>query len=180
MKYIFSNEEWYPWAAGFFDGEGSISICKTKQKRATARPYYTLKIIVTQLDAKSLEHFRSIFGMEDTPIQRVYGRGKQKDYHRLTFSGPYAAYALTKMLPYMRVKGQLAKIGLALQTHIESIPFKVRRQGLTAEMLAYRESLYQELKALQPKRRFRAAVETERKSILVIEDDATVRASNEN
>lgn len=149
----------YAWAAGFFDGEGCVSICKTRQQRLKGT-YYGLKIITTQLDPRPLERFKTIFEVS-YPIQLVKGsKGKQKDYHRLTFSGPNAKDALIKMLPHLTVKSDLARLGIEFQNLVDNTSIKVRRAGFSVEDVEKREALYTQVKSLQQKTRFRAAAET--------------------
>lgn len=149
----------YAWAAGFFDGEGCVSICKTKQQRLNGI-YYGLKIIVTQLDPTPLEKFKEIFDVS-YPIQLIKGsKGLQKDYHRLTFSGPQAKLALSKMFQYLTVKQELAGLGIAFQTLVDSTTAKERNAGLSCAAVEERNSYYLKVKSLQQKTRFRAAAET--------------------
>ncbi len=146
----------YAWAAGFFDGEGCVSICKSAQRGQNNR-LMSLKIIFTQLDPSPLILIKEIFN-SDRPLQVVSGRGMQRDYHRLTFSGPTAAFALEKMLPYLTVKRQLAEVGIEFQKTINKF---IR---LTDEVFEVRMALYTKLKGLQSKRRVYAAAETNPKN----------------
>lgn len=51
------------YVAGFFDGEGSVYIGKTKPNSKTRSPRYTLQIMITNSDKAILEKIHEFFGV---------------------------------------------------------------------------------------------------------------------
>ncbi len=91
------------WAAGFFDGEGCISI--QKQQKQT-RLYYYMSVSVYQNDCRPLDDFLELFGgsiLPEAPAQKWRASGRT------------AAAMLSEMLPYLRVKREQAITAIAFQ-----------------------------------------------------------------
>lgn len=96
------------WAAGFFDGEGCISIsCSRKGKRVGHPGYYTLQLTAYQNDPAPLDVFISLFGGRVLP-RREGGSIWQQ-------TGPGTIETLTKMIPYLLVKRAQAEVAIAFQ-----------------------------------------------------------------
>ena len=109
-----SEQTQYAWAAGFFDGEGCVSL--HSQDRWTCA-----RIIMAQKDIRPLEHFRSIFQLTEkiSHDTRKHKTGV-KVYYRLVVSGRSAADVLTKMLPYLTLKRDVAEVALDLQARVDA------------------------------------------------------------
>jgi hypothetical protein len=104
-----AKQEAVIWAAGFFDGEGCISIYK-QQQGTGGKVYYGMKISACQAYHKaSLEELCELFGGSVRPDK--YG-------WRWVACGPTATAALSTMLPHLRVKRGQAEV---------AIPFQARR-----------------------------------------------------
>lgn len=84
------------WAAGFFDGEGSISCSETKRVHSNGR---ALKLGIAQVDPRPLERFVKIFG-----IGKVNG-----PYNPSSKGRPYYEFATTKFEDVQAVIGMLWK-----------------------------------------------------------------------
>lgn len=95
------------WAAGFFDGEGFVSLPRVK---SGARH---IRIGVGQLVREPLEVLVDLWG--GSIRQEVQENGKQ--FHRWERQSDRGADALREMLPYLRVKREQAEI--ALEFHDE-------------------------------------------------------------
>lgn len=88
------------WAAGFFDGEGTIII--REAKKSNGKPVYSIHIGITQREREPLDKFSKIFeggkiGLKPNSQNKV---GKQFYYNWRLF-GLNACRALEKMLPYL-------------------------------------------------------------------------------
>jgi hypothetical protein len=95
------------WAAGFFDGEGSIAIRRVKRSSGFI---YHLRIHVSQKGVEPLQRFEHIFG---GIVLNTLGSKRARSWEA---QGPGAARALEKMLPYLTVKKEQAVIALAFQS----------------------------------------------------------------
>jgi len=128
----------YAWAAGFFDGEGCVSL--GERTRRPGQTYPGLSVIVVQKDRRALDQFYAIFNSTEK-ISVVTRTHFKRPYYRLSLSGNRAVEVLTAMLPYLTVKREVALVGLALQQSINEHSRSVRASGLPAEVLEYRRSL---------------------------------------
>jgi hypothetical protein len=93
------------WAAGFFDGEGSVGM-GSRAKSGNR----SLQISVGQLVREPLDVLVELYGGTvrlDT--------SQDKPIYRWRIEATRAADALDEMLPYFRVKGEQAAIGIEFQ-----------------------------------------------------------------
>ena len=98
------------WAAGFFDGEGYITI----QIRGGKYKGHYLRIGVNHVEVSPLEQLQSLFGgvirkQKKEPV------GNRHRRHEWTISCNKASDALKQMIPYFCNKGAVASLGLDLQ-----------------------------------------------------------------
>lgn len=102
------NKEDLAWAAGFIDGEGSVSVCKNGKK------YKRLSLAVAQAGNKEpLDKLHSIFG------GYIGGPYKQKNKNHT----PYFVWSITnfrviqeiyeKLKPYLMVKAHAFEDGIS-------------------------------------------------------------------
>ena len=89
------------WAAGFFEGEGSITIA----------PDLTLIVRASQVDRTPLERFVALFG---GTIRDKCARGNRKKCWEWNCCGPAAAGLLTLIRPYIVRPRIRERIELAL------------------------------------------------------------------
>lgn len=94
------------YAAGFFDGEGCVSITITGKNRQTK-----LRVMVVNTDPRILETFRLTFG-GCLSKPRTLGKG-WKAFRVLTFNGDEAEAFLLKIKPFSLIK--IKQINLALE-----------------------------------------------------------------
>jgi hypothetical protein len=130
----------YAWAAGFFDGEGCVSL--HSQGR-----YTCLRVIIVQKDIRPIEFFRSVFEMSET-IGIVTRQNRKHKYYRLVASGPSAANILRNMLPYLKLKRDVAEVALDFQAAVERYTPKERKATLPDSEMEYRRSLTEKVKWL--------------------------------
>jgi hypothetical protein len=91
--------------AGFFDGEGHVSIISFI---GHGHRQYAARIHVTNTDLPSLEHYKSIYGGSIRP----HGKPKKQSYRwELTINEDRMKFLLS-MLPYLTVKKEEANIVL--------------------------------------------------------------------
>ena len=135
------------WAAGFFDGEGFVTIQNRKHRinGVEYRGYY-LRIGVNHVRREPLEKLVEIF--PDTTI-RVDKSTKGNRRPRTVWapSCQKAARILEQMLPYLVNKAQVAKLGIELQSRISS----KNKYKLTAEEEAMRKWFKEEIMRLNAK-----------------------------
>lgn len=91
------------WAAGFFDGEGCVSIVRQVKY---GKLYHWLDISVYQNHSASLELLRELFGGSVRPEQNAW---------KWRACGPTAGNALHEMTPYLRVKRAQAEVAVLFQ-----------------------------------------------------------------
>jgi LAGLIDADG endonuclease len=104
-----TDQEKLIWMAGFFDGEGCVSISRSqrKVKRGLTSYSYILQVAVSQKNAAPLEIFYERFGgsLFDYTSHGV-------TYWRWQLWSNYAAPMLETLLPYLVVKKDVAELGL--------------------------------------------------------------------
>ena len=96
------------WAAGMFEGEGSVRISRSTQTRRSE-----LRCELSNTDEDIITIFRGRWGGSVNP---VYGQEmNRKPQLRWVASGSMAFHFLSDVLPYLRTKRvkQKAKIGMA-------------------------------------------------------------------
>lgn len=113
------------YVAGFFDGEGSIYICRGKKDWGTQ---YTLEISFTNTNKESLDFIKNEFNCGNLNKNHE-GNEKRKTLYVLRFSSKQAKMVLEKMLPHLIIKKEKAKIAIEFQSklHIgnkKSIPLE--------------------------------------------------------
>jgi hypothetical protein len=103
------------WAAGFFDGEGCISIGKAQPqlKYYKHNHHYTVRLTVYQNIRAPLQIFKELFG---GTIKLRPATGKQKNNGWVwSIGGRGLVAALTQMLPYLIVKKEQAELAIGFQ-----------------------------------------------------------------
>jgi len=104
-------EEWYPYIAGFFDGEGCIVIYKNKRTKGI-NFYHNLFVTATQQDIKPLKKIKQIFGGQVRLINR---KNTKSNYFTWQASGKIALTFLKKISPYLIIKKEQALLGIKFQ-----------------------------------------------------------------
>lgn len=129
------------WAAGFFDGEGYVSI----QKRS--HPKYVghyLRIGVKHVAPEPLYVMQVLFGGTVTR-QKSKPTGNRKAYHRWVTSTRNAADSLKLMMPFFENKNNVAALALDFQ---KTITRENCSRGISDDVLDYRNWCFDEMQRL--------------------------------
>ena len=105
-----NTKETLIWAAGFFDGEGFVTI----QVRGGKDKGHYLRIGVNHVNPAPLYVIQTLFGGV-VREQKKAPTGNRKRRHEWGISCKKAEAALRKLMPYLVNKQHAAKAGLALQ-----------------------------------------------------------------
>lgn len=112
---MFEDDLELAYFAGFFDGEGSVSILEHTKSEQSGRPgykYMRLLVQVSNTNLEVLEYFRLRFGGN---IYNHKTNGNRKQCYSWQLHSRMAANALMLMQPYLVVKAEQAGLGLAFQ-----------------------------------------------------------------
>ena len=90
------------YAAGFFDGEGSVSIAKPRSRRG-----YAVQLAIGQKDSRPLTWLQSIWGGS------IRSFGSNAFLWETSSAG--AGRFLTDIFPYLKVKQEVAALALEMQ-----------------------------------------------------------------
>jgi hypothetical protein len=130
------------WAAGFFDGEGYVTIQHgyTKAKNGKQYPRHTLRIGINHVAPEPLYEMQRLFGgsIEKQKLSSVVGNRKPR--HRWVLNCSKAAEALTRMMPYFKNKQQVAELGLELQATMQN-----NKQTVSDDVLLLRAMLKEKI-----------------------------------
>lgn len=109
------------WCAGFFDGEGFITIQKRKSK-VNGKLYegHYLRIGINHVAIEPLEFMQKILGgtIRKQNPDKVIGNRHQR--HSWQMSTNDAAEALKKLMPFLKNKNLVASIALDFQSTIST------------------------------------------------------------
>lgn len=140
------------WAAGFFDGEGCVSISKAtnrKKDRKTGelngKVYvgYHMHIIVAQKQIEAIERFRSLFGGSLVEFPQ-YGYM----YYLWKAWGSSAKDVLCTLLPYLLTKREVAENAIRFQEMLDVRPKTHQGEKRSPEFVAESEMFYAQSKIL--------------------------------
>jgi hypothetical protein len=97
------TEQELAWAAGFFDGEGTVYLWNC---RNNSGHYRTLALSINQVDRRPLERFQTaveVGTVSTHPISRnkLNAHPKWRDQHRWYVFGHHAMWALEILSPYL-------------------------------------------------------------------------------
>ena len=133
------------WAAGFFDGEGFVTIQKRNTKAKSGKRYesYYLRIGINHVAVEPLNEMHRIFGgtIRKQSAHSVVGNRHQR--HSWQMSCSQAKEALITMMPYFRNKQKVAELGIELQNTMSDIKTKT-----SEETNLYRAMLKDKLQTL--------------------------------
>lgn len=104
------------WAAGFFDGEGSVVVWHKPAVKVCAGKVYNLRVSVGCTDLEPIEKLKYLFGGKI--YYRKPLRANWKGCHIWHLSSKQAKGFLGLVLPFLVVKGKQAELGIRLQNHI--------------------------------------------------------------
>lgn len=129
----------YDYIAGFFDGEGSISILKRYRQRPT--PLYFLSVTLTNSDKRVLEEVKSFAGGS---IQFDKGKGRSTPVYRYCIIGPKARIFLLSIVDKLVIKREEAEFAIRFQ----ELKMNNKTHKLTPQQEETYELLRMSIKAL--------------------------------
>lgn len=142
-----SNAHKLAWCAGFFDGEGFVTIQKRNNK-VNGKYYesFYLRIGVNHVAIEPLIELKQILGgtIRVQNLEKVVGNRKQR--HSWQMSCSQAREALIKMMPYFRNKQEVAELGIELQNTMGK-----NGQRTTQDLQLYRALLKNKISVLNAK-----------------------------
>jgi hypothetical protein len=128
------------WAAGFVDGEGSVTIVSRRSNQGPRRTYL-LRLTVGQRIRPPLLRLHGLFG--GNVSEHALGNS---GCYVWTANGHRASEALTAMRPYMSVKTEQADVAVRFQTLLSSRASS-RWTPLSPDELEQRETLMLAMRA---------------------------------
>jgi len=135
------------YAAGLFDGEGSVIIQRREKDGCT--PSTMLVVSVTITTPAAVDFLRATFGGYTNSWQP---RGNRQRAHRWRLRGEAAFLFLQDVFPYLIIKREHAKVGIEFQS---ARPRYGGRQPLSDSELWIDLEYYEEMKRLNKKGRWR-------------------------
>lgn len=130
------------WLAGFWDGEGSITVFQTKRRNKTDK--YNASLVLTNTDEHVILHTIKLldrFGINLHLFKRVSNTEKHKDSYQLTTRNMVTIKKiLTLLLPYLVCKKAQAELTLR---YIDS-----RLKNLKGQYKEEEIDIYKEIKKL--------------------------------
>jgi hypothetical protein len=85
------------WAAGFFDGEGSVNV--TRDKRPGRR--LALHLDIEQVDERPLRRFAEAVGWKGNIVVRAPRAPNRRTIHRIAMSGPEVIRVMQMLWPWI-------------------------------------------------------------------------------
>jgi len=147
----------FAWAAGFFDGEGSVSVRKNWNKLLN-RHAYQLYVKAAQVEREPLEKMQRLFGGA-IGIVKPHGPNDSPAFD-WAVTGPTADLALKLMLPYLTLKRERALLGIEFQLQVGR--GRPRKAFDFPARLLKQQEYYERMKVLNLRyAQRRAAAETE-------------------
>jgi hypothetical protein len=137
-----TRKENLAYIAGLVDGEGYIGIKRDAIKGRGKNPVHYERISVAQTDKELVELFLNFFECGKIYLHKHSKLSKQ-GYWSWEASNLKAVFVIRQLYPYLRFKRPEADLVLSLSKS------KQKKYGtLPKEVVEYRESLYQGIKAL--------------------------------
>lgn len=128
------------WAAGFFDGEGYVTINKRLQQKKYI--IHSTFVGVNHVAPEPLYEMARLFGgivvLDQHSLKQSSDGHKRHPRYRWKICSQKAKEALVTMMPYFRNKQKAAEIGIALVNTQNNGP-------VTDDVLAERDVLWQKL-----------------------------------
>lgn len=106
------------WMAGFVDGEGYIGLRKQKHKDNVVGFTFVVTFQIGQVKREPLDIFKSQFG--GSIYFRPAYRANDRDAFQWMIESLRAGLALERLIPYLRLKAQQARLALEAQNILSS------------------------------------------------------------
>jgi LAGLIDADG endonuclease len=141
--------------AGYFDGEGCISVWKRKAAYTCISPRHILTIQISSTDKSGLDWINRQFKGTVLYAHNASHNPRQADAWKWIISAKRAAEILRLLLPYLKLKKKEAKLAIALQDDMQHHLHESRTHGkrgiapLSEERQEFRDSLMNQIKLLK-------------------------------
>ena len=138
--------------AGILDGEGCLSIGNFSGNRKNGDRHFQTNIAVSSTDKVLIDWIVETFGgYQGTYTPKQMARNGRKQVYRWQCSSDRLLHICEITLPYLKIKKRQAEILIEMRktfTNSHNIKGKRCAQNLTPEILALRQSYFDEIKAL--------------------------------
>jgi hypothetical protein len=129
--------------AGFFDGEGSVTIHENFRPSPRGKsPNHTLQVSIGNTDPQVLNWIHGIFGGSLT--FRKSTKLNHRDMTQWVARSNGAAIFLKIIIPFLRMKNKQAEVGISFQSE----KGRYRKNQLTKEEIEFREGKRAEIRLL--------------------------------
>ena len=138
-----SNTHRIAWCAGFFDGEGYVTIQKRKAKAPNGKTYtgHYLRIGINHVAPEPLYEIQKYLGGKVVLFTGVTGNRHPR--HQWCLNCAEAAEGLKILLPYLINKGEVARIGLEFQDTMRAY-----KKETPIETVIYRQLLREKVMSM--------------------------------
>jgi len=127
------------WAAGFFDGEGYVTI-QERNSKINGKKYrgYYLRVGLKHVAPEPVYELQKLFGGTIRVESRKFNKDgcNRKNIHAWQVSCQQAKECLIQMMPYLINKIQVAELGIELQNTMQK-----SKHTLTDDLHVYRALL---------------------------------------
>ena len=158
----------FAWAAGFIDGEGTITLKRYKSRYTTRKIHYQPFVSLSQ--ANNVGHFdgvRELHKLFGGSISHIKGKPPRLDVISWCVVSRNAVECLKKIRPFLKVKSHHADL---LIGYYDGAGKKGKAYRLTDRELYAREKIWSELRSINQKGR----LHLQRLSEITPKGDATV------
>jgi hypothetical protein len=117
--------------AGILDGEGCISILRTRRRGMTV-PTSALAVVIANSNITVLKWIRKLFGFGFGKIYAIStytNKTLRRTHYNLRFSQKQSVTLLNWLLPYLRIKKANAILAIAFQSQKEQMLRKLTRRA---------------------------------------------------
>lgn len=131
------------WCAGFFDGEGYVTIQRRNSKAKNGKTYtgHYLRIGINHVAPAPLYEMQKYFGGKVVKFSNVTGNRKPR--HQWCLNCASASEAITRLLPYLVNKNNVAELALEFQKTMQG-----DKQKVSEDITLYRELLKDKITSL--------------------------------
>lgn len=143
--------------AGFFDGEGCVSITKQRGGKRSKSPSYNMRAIISQAGkgVGLLEYWNAIVGVGVLHSNKHAAKNWSTSVNWV-ISSDEALEFLTCIYPYLHRKKEEAELAIEFQSKKKSVTFDGKAYGgpgnnggLDTSIIEERERIYQQLSAMK-------------------------------
>lgn len=129
--------------AGFFDGEGSVRIERSKTTHGNGAEGHRYRLVtsIASTDKSVLTFIQSLYGGN---VRSREGKGNQRDWYEYLLVNEHANTFLIDLLPYLIVKKERAELAIRFRSVQESRKGKVQLR----ESKTLKEEMYYRMKEL--------------------------------